>query len=115
MPKMNEYIRTWDNANRKWVYLHRVIAEKMIGRKLTARDVVHHINGNVKDNRPENLKVLTHATHFKTHRQIYVSCTVDGCPNKHHAKGLCKKHYRLRYPERHYSNKELTRRGLYVL
>jgi DNA-directed RNA polymerase subunit RPC12/RpoP len=34
---------------------HRIVMEKMIGRKLNRKEVVHHLNGNVKDNRPENL------------------------------------------------------------
>lgn len=51
---------------------HRVVAEQMIGRPLTPQDVVHHKNGNKKDNRPENLEVMTRAEHIAEHRQQMV-------------------------------------------
>lgn len=47
---------------------HRVVAESKLGRKLAQGEVVHHLNGDFRDNRPENLAVLdSQATHARIH------------------------------------------------
>jgi len=48
-------------------YSHTV-AEKKYGRKLQAGEVVHHINGDTLDNRPENLQVMTISEHVAMHQ-----------------------------------------------
>lgn len=57
-----------------YVFEHRLVAERMLGRPLKYFGVnnpdnesVHHRNHDKKDNRPENLEILTRAEHGKLH------------------------------------------------
>lgn len=59
-----------NSIKRGYVAEHRLVAEKMIGRYLKENEVVHHINENKLDNRPENLKVMTAWEHMKLHAEI---------------------------------------------
>lgn len=47
---------------------HRVIAEQMLGRPLKTGEVVHHIDGNYRNNNPDNLMVLpSQSEHCRIH------------------------------------------------
>lgn len=49
-------------------HTHRVVAEKMLGRALSHGEVVHHIDGDIHNNSPENLCVLpSQREHAKLH------------------------------------------------
>lgn len=64
---MQGYFQFWDPSQKRWVFVHRRVAEKRHGGPLPAGSVVHHVNGNKRDNRPQNLRVLPHAAHRAQH------------------------------------------------
>lgn len=54
----------------KTVYLHRIIAEQTLGRKLKPGEVVHHLDEDKTNNSPENLVVCSSTSvHKRYHTQ----------------------------------------------
>lgn len=56
-----------NRTKNNYVLEHRVVMENHLGRLLNDDEVVHHINGNKKDNRVENLTILSGEEHSKLH------------------------------------------------
>lgn len=50
---------------------HRIVAEKILGRKLKKGEVVHHVDGNKRNNSVPNIKVFSsQAEHAKFHSEL---------------------------------------------
>lgn len=75
------------------VYEHMIVAEKILGRKLKAGEVVHHKDENKKNNSPDNIMVFkTRKDHSAYHKgcdiyldnDVYVAIKklIDGNKNK---------------------------------
>lgn len=89
----NKYYRS-TRKDRK--YIHRKIMEEFLGRELLTSEQIHHKNGNKKDNRIENLELMTNSEHQKLHaleKNVALKCalcTLD-------FKAMDKPHFPLRF------------------
>jgi len=63
--KIMKYIKLTYNGRTGRLY--RVIMEKHLKRRLLPSEVVHHIDGNEKNNKLSNLMITTHSKHRKLH------------------------------------------------
>lgn len=89
--KANEYDRYWDNKKNLWLYLHR----KKLNLDEKNEEVVHHKDGNHKNNSKENLQILSRAEHCSIEKPAkkYNGCCEEGCNNEHFSHGFCIKHF----------------------
>lgn len=60
---------------------HRLIIEKLLGRKLLRTEIVHHIDGNIRNNNINNLVVMSLAEHSKLHMtgRVISNITKEKC------------------------------------
>lgn len=46
-------------------YIHRMVMEKFLGRRLNSDEHIHHLDGNPENNSIDNLELHTNSTHRK--------------------------------------------------
>ena len=53
-----------------YCFLHRKIAEHVLGKKLNTNEVVHHMDGNPQNNDVHNLIVISRSKHVSLHKYL---------------------------------------------
>lgn len=62
-----EHPRAWSTG---YVYTHTIIAEQKVGRLLVPGEIIHHKDGNRKNNDPKNIRITTQSKHARYHGKL---------------------------------------------
>mgnify|MGYP000939239623 CR=1 FL=1 len=61
------------------VHEHRVVAERLLGRPLVECEVVHHIDGDKRNNRPDNIQIFpSQSEHAEYHARLTAFFNMQG-------------------------------------
>ena len=88
-----------------YVREHRMVMSDYLGRKLSQKEQVHHINGIKDDNRIENLMIIGISEHISLHhngvkkpRKGSELCWYPSCDRVTRSRyGLCTRHYKQQW------------------
>ncbi len=83
----------------KHKYEHRILMEKFLGRGLTYNEIVHHIDGDKRNNELKNLELIDRRVHAGNHtreRAKYVEITCAECGKKFKMREKWYKYRKLR-------------------
>lgn len=87
--RFSHHPRTANNYN--YVFEHILVAEKALGKHLPAGAVIHHINGNKADNRPDNLVICPDRAYHALIHQRQRAMEACGNPDARKCK-FCKEY-----------------------
>ena len=76
-------------ANKQgYVYEHRLVVAKNLGRPQGDNEIVHHKNGDKHDNRLENLEIVTRAEHHPGYRLFEPQPVEDTSSSQNHTPSI---------------------------
>lgn len=96
-------------GGKDFTYRSRAVMEAHLGRPLDSDEHVHHVNGDVADDRVENLEIVSNAEHWRMHREEreetrraklpdYQGCRECGSRERpYYSRGYCQRCYHRLY------------------
>ena len=86
-----KYEQTWCPDRKKALYVHRVVMEERLGRALEKGECVHHLDGDCRNNDPENLALASsHKEHAELEQET--RALAAGAPKHYRRCRYCKEH-----------------------
>lgn len=90
-----------------FIFEHRLVVARHIGRRLSRDEIVHHINEDKTDNRIENLQILSRSEHLSLHKQKWTKESVIAALHRYFKRfkksPTTQSHNDIRYVPEHHS------------